>query len=283
VWLEDDVKYSDEDDNDGGDDKMECSAPAVKKVTTSGARGSHGGRHGSQEEVEEAEEEALLIRSDRGKSGFKGVYLHLGKYKSSCDTPPCRGKSLGSRLDTPEQAARRYLQHQQHEHAAELSKPLVAKLGVIGHAVTTGKGKKRKQQPQQISEIERVSGQLPAPNEPEPFMVQCKQEFIEEAVDHTAFQQVISAVEAVIRCGICAGIIQQASTVSGCGHTFCRGCIQEAVRVKGCCPECRQPAWHRDIRDARRLTGVMAELDGFKNCEGWTKLSEPGIIGRGYW
>jgi hypothetical protein len=77
-------------------------------------------------------------------------------------------------------------------------------------------------------------------------------------------QQQISAVEAVAQCGICSGTMKQASTVSGCGHTFCRSCIEEAVRVSGCCPVCHQPVWNRDIIPARRLNGVMAELDGFR-------------------
>jgi hypothetical protein len=51
----------------------------------------------------------------------------------------------------------------------------------------------------------------------------------------------ISAVEAVAQCSICSDTMKQASTLSGCGHTFCRGCIEEAVRVKGCCPVCHQP------------------------------------------
>ena len=83
----------------------------------------------------------------------------------------------------------------------------------------------------------------------------CKQEFVEE--DHAAFQQMMSAVEAVAQCSICSDTMKQASTVSGCGHTFCRSCIEEALRVKGCCPECHLPAWRRDIRPARRLNGVL--------------------------
>jgi hypothetical protein len=86
--------------------------------------------------------------------------------------------------------------------------------------------------------------------------------FIEE--DHAALRQQISAVEAGAQCGICSGTMKQARTVAGGGPTFCRSCIEEAVRVKGCCPVCHQPAWNRDIIPARRLNGVMAELDGFR-------------------
>jgi late competence protein required for DNA uptake (superfamily II DNA/RNA helicase) len=106
-----------------------------------------------------------------------------------------------------------------------------------GHAVGTDKGKKRKQPPQPTLEIEHLSDQLQGENV---SLKRCKQEFIEE--DHAALQQHISAVEAVAQCSICSDTMKQASTVSGCGHTFCRSCIEEAVRVNGCCPLCHQPA-----------------------------------------
>ena len=81
------------------------------------------------------------------------------------------------------------------------------------------------------------------------------QEFIEE--DHSALHHTVPAVEPAVQSSISFDTMKQASTLSGCGHTFCRGCIEEAVRVKGCCPECLLPAWHRDIMDSRRVKGVM--------------------------
>ena len=113
----------------------------------------------------------------------------------------------------------------QRLHILQLSRMLVLLLLVLQVRL-------RKQQSQPTSEMERLSGQL-----------------------HSESQAL----------SICSGTMKQASTVSGCGHTFCRGCIEEAVRVKGCCPVCRQPAWHRDITHARLLSGVMAELDGFRS------------------
>ena len=97
--------------------------------------------------------------------------------------------------------------------------------------------------PQLTSERERLSDQLLGKNE---ALRRCKQEFNEE--DHAAVHQQIPSVEAVVQCSICCDTMKQASTVSGCGHTFCRSCIEEAVRVKGCCAVCHQPAWNRDIR-----------------------------------
>ena len=68
-----------------------------------------------------------LIRSDKNKTGYKGVAAHSGRDKGQCNAPPCHGNNLGA-FDTPEDAAQAYLQHQQqeHEHAAELKdvKPL---------------------------------------------------------------------------------------------------------------------------------------------------------------
>jgi hypothetical protein len=193
---------------------------------------------------------------------------------------------------TQEEAYRAYLQHWEKAHPTELEKerappppPLVlpaeqrqlhirsdkAKSGYTGGAdhpeeLETEQApflqkqetdKKRKHE--QVEERELPSVPFCGDNH---ALKRCKQEFIEE--DHAAFQQVISAVEAVAQCGICSDTMKQACTVSGCGHTFCRSCIEEAVRVKGCCPVCRQPAWHRDISHARLLSGVMAELNGFR-------------------
>ena len=124
-----------------------------------------------------------------------------------------------------------------------------------GHRVQGG-GKKRKHD--HTSEVERSSEQLLTDNE---ALKRCKQEFIEE--DHAVFQQMMSAVEALAQCSMCSDTMKQASTMSGCGHTFCRSCIEEALRLKGCCPECHLPAWRRDIRPARRLNGVM-EVVGLK-------------------
>ena len=125
--------------------------------------------------------------------------------------------------------------------------------------VVEQKGGKKRQR-EQTPDLEHLSDQLQGENE---ALKRCKQEFIEE--DHAALHQQISAVEAVAQCSICSDTMKQASTVSGCGHTFCRSCIEEAVRVKGCCPVCRQPVWHRDITHARLLSGVMAELDGLRS------------------
>jgi hypothetical protein len=208
-------------------------------------------------------QEHLLVRSGKNKTGYKGVHANKGRYNASCTRSPCHTTYLGTFV-TPEDAARAYLQHQkqEHEHAAELKnvKPLAEEEEEEGHAVSTDKGKKRKQQPQPTPEMERLSDQLHSENQ---ALKRCKQEFVEE--DHAALNHTISEVEAAVQCSICSDTMKQASTLSGCGHTFCRGCIEEDVRVKGCCPVCRQPVWHRDITHARLLSGVMAELDGFRS------------------
>ena len=53
-----------------------------------------------------------LIRSDKAKSGYKGVTANKGRYRAQCTTAPCRNNNLGA-FDTPEDAAQAYLQHQQ--------------------------------------------------------------------------------------------------------------------------------------------------------------------------
>jgi hypothetical protein len=60
-----------------------------------------------------------LIRSDKGKTGYRGVYPHKGRYEAKCNTPPCHYKYLGT-FDTPEDAAQSYLQHYQKKHPEEL-------------------------------------------------------------------------------------------------------------------------------------------------------------------
>jgi hypothetical protein len=136
-----------------------------------------------------------------------------------------------------------------NDHLQELEKERAPNLQEQG-----GDDKKRKHE--QVQEPELPSGPFLGDNQ---ALKRCKQEFIEE--DHAALQQVISAVEAAAQCRICCDTMKQASTVSGCGHTFCRSCIEEALRVTGCCPEFHVPAWHRDIMDSRKVNGLM-ELAG---------------------
>ena len=60
-----------------------------------------------------------LIRSDKAKSGYKGVHANQGWYTAKCSTSPCRHNHLGS-FDTPEDAAQSYLQHWEEKHQEEL-------------------------------------------------------------------------------------------------------------------------------------------------------------------
>jgi hypothetical protein len=66
----------------------------------------------------------LLIRSDRNKTGYKGVHSDKGRYQAKCNTPPCRRNHLGT-FDTLEEAGQAYLQHYQKEHPEELKKERV--------------------------------------------------------------------------------------------------------------------------------------------------------------
>jgi hypothetical protein len=64
-------------------------------------------------------QEHLLMRSDRGSTGFKGVHLDKGRYKAKCDTPPCSHNYLGM-FGTPEEGAQAYLQHWETNHPEKL-------------------------------------------------------------------------------------------------------------------------------------------------------------------
>ena len=61
-------------------------------------------------------QEHLLIRSDKAKTGYKGVHPDKGRYKTECTTASCHNNYLG-RFDTPQEAAQAYLQHHQHSHS----------------------------------------------------------------------------------------------------------------------------------------------------------------------
>jgi len=137
------------------------------------------------------------------------------------------------------------------------------------HAIGTAEGKRRKQ-PAALPEAEEaLSEQVGGENE---ALKQCKQEYVEE--EHAGLQlgllQTISAVHAVAQCIICLGTMKEASTVSGCGHTFCRGCIVEAaalsaVRANSCCPRvCKQPAWNYDsgVSQARERLSLHDSVSG---------------------
>ena len=63
----------------------------------------------------------LLIRSDKAKSGYKGVTALNGRYHAQCNIAPCRHNYLG-RFATPEDAAQAHLQHWQAKHPKELEK-----------------------------------------------------------------------------------------------------------------------------------------------------------------
>jgi hypothetical protein len=76
-------------------------------------------------------QEHLLIRSDKSSTGFKGVRLNRGRYQAQCTTAPCRNKSLGV-FDTPEEAAREYLQHRlRHDDDEEVNGEKVSSPGPI--------------------------------------------------------------------------------------------------------------------------------------------------------
>ena len=77
-------------------------------------------------------QEHLLIRSDRGQTGYRGVHPDHGRYRATCNTTPCRKNNLGF-FGTPEKAAQVYLQHWEKQHPEELEKERVPPLLVQEH------------------------------------------------------------------------------------------------------------------------------------------------------
>ena len=63
----------------------------------------------------------LLIRSDKAKSGYKGVHQNKGRYEAGCTTSSCHHNHLGS-FGTTEEAAQAYLQHHQVHHLVKGTK-----------------------------------------------------------------------------------------------------------------------------------------------------------------
>jgi hypothetical protein len=110
------------------------------------------------------------MRSEKNRTGYKGVAANYGRFKSQCKTLPCLNNHLGS-FNTMEAAAYAYLQHWEEKHPEELKEQ-----GREHAHVSTDKGKKRKQQAQPMVEPECLS-ELDAESED---CKRCKQDSIEE-------------------------------------------------------------------------------------------------------
>jgi hypothetical protein len=66
-------------------------------------------------------QDQLLVKSDKGSTGFKGVHQHKGRYQAQCRTTPCRNNHLGT-FGISHEAAQAYLQHWETDHADALAK-----------------------------------------------------------------------------------------------------------------------------------------------------------------
>jgi hypothetical protein len=85
--------------------------------------------------------EAQLMRSEKAKTGYKGVSVNRGRCYSQCTTPPCRNNHLGI-FSSPEDAAQAYLQHHQEVHPEELKRKYAPLLEVHEHLlIRSGKNK----------------------------------------------------------------------------------------------------------------------------------------------
>jgi hypothetical protein len=93
---------------------------------------TEGGKKTKLSGCDEEEQEHLSIRSDKGKTGYKGVHPHRGRHQATCDTSPCRNIYLGP-FGTPEEGAQAYLQHHQKQHPEKLKKERASPLQVQAH------------------------------------------------------------------------------------------------------------------------------------------------------
>jgi hypothetical protein len=77
-------------------------------------------------------QEHLLVRSDKGKTGFRGVFPRRGRYQAECTLSTCLRHHLGT-FGTAEEAAQAFLQHWQKEHPEELENERAPPLQVQEH------------------------------------------------------------------------------------------------------------------------------------------------------
>ena len=69
-----------------------------------------------------------------------------------------------------------------------------------------------------------------------------------------------TALLSAAQCSICQDILEDASSLSTGGHTFCKDCIHDTVATgkKNCCPTCKVFAWARDVMPSRRVETLLA-------------------------
>ena len=69
-----------------------------------------------------------------------------------------------------------------------------------------------------------------------------------------------TALLSAAQCSICQDILEDASSLSTCGHTFCKDCIHNTVATgkTSCCPTCKVFAWARDVMPSRRVETLLA-------------------------
>ncbi|KAI7881645.1 hypothetical protein K492DRAFT_194202 [Lichtheimia hyalospora FSU 10163] len=56
------------------------------------------------------------------------------------------------------------------------------------------------------------------------------------------------AIEKLMRCELCDGLVKNARTLNECGHRFCNNCIYHRIGTQRQCPTCRLPAIVKNMR-----------------------------------
>ena len=67
-----------------------------------------------------------------------------------------------------------------------------------------------------------------------------------------------------LTCSLCHKLMNNPSTFSTCGHTFCWNCVVSTLEGKGIvssvCPECRQPGWKNDLQANHLMMNLIGQV-----------------------
>ena len=104
----------------------------TRGAAVAGPQGAAAAADASKKRKRSSSGDRPLIKSSKNSTGFKGLQLDKGRFKSKCDTPPCQFNHLGT-FDTAEEAAEAYLEHIEEEHPEKLEKEWAQPLKVQEH------------------------------------------------------------------------------------------------------------------------------------------------------
>ena len=67
-----------------------------------------------------------------------------------------------------------------------------------------------------------------------------------------------------LTCSLCKQLMNNPSTFSTCGHTFCWNCVVSTLEgkriVSSICPQCKQPGWKNDLQTNHLMMNLIGQL-----------------------